>query len=135
MMLGDDFAYVKSEETYTNFEKIMNYINQNRDMYNITMKYSTPVQYFKQIREQNIESNNNYIKDIKKGDFMPYEDINYKYWTGYYSTRPNLKYVVRRAGRFLQIIRTLFGLEIWNGHKKNQQLFIRTVDGLERQVA
>ena len=63
---------------------------------------------------------------------MPYEDIDYKYWTGFYSTRPNLKHMIRKAGRFLQIIRTLFGLEIWNGDKTNAELLANSTDVLER---
>lgn len=135
MMLGDDFAYTNAEQTYQNFEKLMDYINGNISIFNISIKYSTPVQYFQKIREENKEKDSEYIKDIKKGDFLPYQNQKYKYWTGYYSTRSSLKHMIRQAGRFLQVIRTLFGLETWNGDCQDQSIFVKTIDGLEKLVA
>lgn len=72
---------------------------------------------------------------MKKGDFMPYENQEHKYWTGYYSTRPNLKHMIRKSGRFLSIIRTLFGLEMWKNGREYQEIFIDNIDKLEKQMA
>ena len=33
-----------------------------------------------------------------------------RYWTGYYTSRTNFKFMVKTFGRYLQSIRTMFGI-------------------------
>lgn len=40
---------------------------------------------------------------IKFGDFFPYASNEQSYWTGYYSTRPTLKRLIRNTNNLLQV--------------------------------
>ncbi len=56
--------------------------------------YSTPACYVKAVNEANV------TWSLKKYDFFPYHtDL---YWSGYYSSRPALKYMVRQGSSLLQ---------------------------------
>ena len=48
-------------------------------------KYSTPSEYIDAINKFNIKW------PTKYDDMFPYSDDPYSYWTGYYTTRPNMK--------------------------------------------
>ncbi|KAM6216779.1 LOW QUALITY PROTEIN: lysosomal alpha-mannosidase-like [Rhynchocyon petersi] len=44
---------------------------------------------------------------VKQDDFFPYADKPYKFWTGYYSSRPTLKCYERLSYNFLQVHRRI----------------------------
>lgn len=74
------------------------------------MFYSTPSQYLAAIKDT--ESQWPVKND---GDFFPYGSEIFSYWTGYYTSRPTLKYNERVASNFLQVI---FSLLFYNKPKK-----------------
>jgi hypothetical protein len=37
----------------------------------------------------------------KNDDLFPYADVDSGYWTGYFVSRSNLKYMVKTVGRYL----------------------------------
>lgn len=48
--LGDDFRYNVIDEwdqQYTNYVKMINYINDHKDIYKSEIKFGTPLDYFK----------------------------------------------------------------------------------------
>lgn len=63
------------------------------------IKYSTPHKYFERL--QAVNKDHNRIVDQRDQDFFPYADNKGEYWTGFYSSRPGLKYKIRQAGRYL----------------------------------
>ena len=60
-------------------------------------KYSTPSNYIDAIRQdKNIEW------PVKYDDMFPYSDAADSYWTGFYSSRPNDKFMYRRLSSSYQ---------------------------------
>lgn len=41
--------------------------------------------------------------DLNKNDFMPYASATDAYWTGFYTSRPNLKRLERMGNNLLQV--------------------------------
>lgn len=45
----------------------------------------------------------------KSDDFFPYSSVPFQYWTGYFTSRPALKFYERYANNILQVTRQLNG--------------------------
>ena len=107
---GDDFTFQKANFNYENIEMVMDYVNKNLNG-KMKMIYSTPSQYFKSVLESGaeFEKHSNY-------DFFPYGDGPHCYWTGYFSTRPNTKGLIKQLGLYLNAANRLL-FEIYVGHK------------------
>ncbi|XP_050085096.1 alpha-mannosidase 2 isoform X2 [Anopheles aquasalis] len=107
--VGDDFRYNKEkemEQQYTNYKKLIDYINEHRKKYNAEISFGTPVDYFNAIRER-------YDRfPTLKGDFFVYADIFNEgrpaYWSGYFTTRPYYKILSRELEHNLRSLEILF---------------------------
>ena len=69
------------------------------------MKYSSLAEYVRAVKRENLEtyllSNEMGLTTLQGGDFFPYID-EYSYsWTGYFTTRPNLKRYLRHLTSFV----------------------------------
>lgn len=107
--LGDDFRYeygIEFDAQYTNYMKLFNYINSRKDVFNADVRFGTPLDYFKAMRERNRN-----IPTLR-GDFFVYSDIFSEgkpaYWSGYYTTRPYLKILARQFEHQLRTSEILF---------------------------
>jgi hypothetical protein len=98
-MYGDDFTYNKADANFLNIEKLMKYVNANADKFGMRLVYSTPSKYFDSIFSQVQE-----WPQAKDVDFFPYADGEFAYWTGYFSSRPFLKGLIREAGNYLATV-------------------------------
>lgn len=91
--LGDDFRFNYPQEwdqQYQNYEYLMSYMNSRKD-WKINVRFGTLKDFFKSVRSNEMKiSNSNPEMGLRQlsGDFYPYSDKNYAYWTGYYTTRP-----------------------------------------------
>lgn len=109
--VGDDFRYNKDkemEQQYTNYKKLIDYINENRNKYKAEISFGTPKDYFNAIKER-------YDKfPTLKGDFFVYADIFNEgrpaYWSGYFTTRPYYKILSRELEHNLRSLEILFTL-------------------------
>ncbi|XP_058058037.1 alpha-mannosidase 2 [Anopheles bellator] len=107
--VGDDFRYNKEkemEQQYTNYKKLIDYINEHRKKYNAEISFGTPVDYFNAIRDR-------YERfPTLKGDFFVYADIFNEgrpaYWSGYFTTRPYYKILSRELEHNLRSLEILF---------------------------
>ena len=71
---------------------MIEYMNANyNDRY--VFKYSTPGTYIKALQAANI------TWPVRKGDGFPYADDQQSYWTGFFTSRPNLKAYVISGSR------------------------------------
>ena len=97
LLYGDDFTHKIINNNFENIEKIMEYFN-NRPKLSKQVKfvYSTPSKYFKAVKDYPVS-----FPDFKNYDFFPYGDKPFAYWTGYFTSRPYLKGLVRDTGRYL----------------------------------
>ncbi|XP_069364901.1 alpha-mannosidase 2-like [Maniola hyperantus] len=110
--LGGDRHYESQTEfdfQYNNYQKIADYVNLNHDIYKATIKFGTSKDYFK-----NILSKKNSFPSLK-GDFLNFADIRDSrpaYWTGYFTTRPLLKIILRRLHSTLRSTEILFSFAL-----------------------
>ncbi|KAH6942206.1 hypothetical protein HPB50_001775 [Hyalomma asiaticum] len=111
VMFGDDFAYTNATVWYSQMDLLIDTINSmNGSRYNAF--YSTPECYLRSVHEQWFRRKKGPSESALSygGDFMPYSDRNFEWWTGYYSNRPQLKYHIRQASNFLQVCRQVTAL-------------------------
>jgi lysosomal alpha-mannosidase len=62
----------------------------------INLVYSTPSCYLQEVNRANVSF------EEKTDDFFPYASDPHAFWTGYFTSRPSLKYYVMKASNFLQ---------------------------------
>ena len=94
---GEDFAFNEADINYENIEMIMKYVNNNMKG-KMKMVYSTPTQYFDSVLKSGVkfDKHSNY-------DFFPYADNAHCYWTGYFTSRANLKGLIKQLGLYINI--------------------------------
>ena len=116
---GGDFNFKVAGVEFTRMDAIIEYINANSSTYNMTMRYSTLSEYFNAIRTSDASY------DIRSNDFFPYvpchpcgapqcenlpcEDQaqSSAYWSGFYSSKPAQKLLVRRHEAILKSLEVL----------------------------
>jgi len=52
--MGDDFEYANAHMVYKNMDLLFNYINSNKEIYNLNIIYSTPEDYINEIYKKKI---------------------------------------------------------------------------------
>ena len=122
---GEDFAFNEADINYENIEMIMNYVNNNMKG-KMRMIYSTPTQYFESVLKSGVK-----FEKRKNFDFFPYADNAHCYWTGYFSSRANLKGLIKQLGLYINITNRLL-FEIYMGEKekikKNKKIIEKTIE-------
>jgi lysosomal alpha-mannosidase len=78
-----------------NLDKLIKHANAMEDE-KVHIMYSTPSCYLKTLQEANE------AWPIKDEDFFPFASDPHAYWTGYYSSRPTSKRMIREASGILQ---------------------------------
>ena len=63
----------------------------------VNVFYSTPSCYLKSLHDSNQEWSD------KIDDFFPYASDPHAYWTGYFTSRPALKYYARKSNNLLEV--------------------------------
>jgi len=100
LMYGCDFTHNERSNNWQNLESVMDYVNDEKNNnLGIKMVYSTPSKYFDVIFSQVDE-----WPIYRDYDFFPYADSEFSTWTGYFTSRPYLKGMVREAGNYLSAI-------------------------------
>lgn len=110
MTMGDDFQYSNAHMYFKNIDKMIKYVNerQHTNASNVNIFYSTTACYLYALNKENI------TWTVKSDDFFPYAHRGHSYWTGYYTSRPTLKYYTRQAGNVLQAARLIGALRQYN---------------------
>eukprot|EP00735_Rhodelphis_limneticus_P005083 TRINITY_DN1678_c0_g1::TRINITY_DN1678_c0_g1_i1::g.17727::m.17727 TRINITY_DN1678_c0_g1::TRINITY_DN1678_c0_g1_i1::g.17727 ORF type:complete len:991 (-),score=264.01,sp/P34098/MANA_DICDI/29.95/6e-112,Glyco_hydro_38/PF01074.17/3.4e-76,Glyco_hydro_38C/PF07748.8/1e-27,Alpha-mann_mid/PF09261.6/2.7e-16 TRINITY_DN1678_c0_g1_i1:104-2710(-) len=99
---GDDFRWIHADTQFTNWDKLIKEINSNPG-YGVHIKYATLSEYFDAVQSSEAEWS------VYEGDFFPYADGEHAYWTGFYTTHPTLKHLLRQSEWTL---RSLEGLAV-----------------------
>ncbi|KAK3090813.1 hypothetical protein FSP39_014890 [Pinctada imbricata] len=86
--LGNDFAYDTVKEwraQYNNVTALINYVNDRKSQFGVTMRFGTVKDYFNTIRH--LQETDSY--KTLSGDFFTYaeDDMGTEYWSGYFTTR------------------------------------------------
>lgn len=100
LTMGEDFNYQIARAWFVNLEKLIKYITlRNGTDFNVF--YSTPSCYLKAVNDIGI------AWPTKDDDFFPYGSDSHSYWTGYFTSRPTLKFFERLGNNFLQVVKQL----------------------------
>ncbi len=104
-LYGDDFTFKDSYNNYKLADHLIDLFKNSKSYKDkIEVKYSSPDDYFEEVRKLSPK-----FPIIKNKDFYPYNDEELDYWTGYFTSRPYFKGLVRDAGNLLvQSSRLLF---------------------------
>lgn len=123
MTFGNDFFYSgdNARRWFENTDKLIKHVNARQSKVNVF--YSTPACYLYALEQQNV------TWDLKEDDFFPYADGPNRFWTGFYTSRPALKYNIRRSGNYLQAVRQLATLA-----NLNTSSTIDSIRSLERAM-
>ena len=125
---GEDFSFNEADINYENIEMIMNYVNNNMKG-KMKMIYSTPTQYFDYVLKSGAK-----FDEYKNYDFFPYSDNDHCFWTGYFSSRANLKGLIKQLGIYINMTNRLL-FEIFCDEektKKNKPLLNLVIDSVYR---
>lgn len=124
--LGDDFRYNKErevEQQYTNYKRLIDYINQHKERYETDISFGLPRDYFEAINERQGKF------PSLKGDFFVYSDIFSEgrpaYWSGYYTTRPAYKLLSRELESNLRGLEILFTVALNRARQSNNYNALR----------
>ena len=121
---GEDFAFNEADINYENIEMIMDYVNKNMKG-KMKMIYSTPTQYFDSVLNSGarFDKHSNY-------DFFPYADNAHCYWTGYFTSRANLKGLIKQLGLYINLINKLLFQIFMDKEKmkKNKKMIEKAID-------
>ncbi|XP_078285445.1 lysosomal alpha-mannosidase [Rhinoraja longicauda] len=102
MTMGSDFQYLDANMWYKNLDKLIKYVNAAQTSgSDVNVFYSTPSCYLHELNKANLSWS------VKTDDFLPYADGPHQFWTGFYTSRPALKFYERMSNNFLQICNQL----------------------------
>ncbi|KAF4523776.1 hypothetical protein B566_EDAN009008 [Ephemera danica] len=108
ILMGEDFQYQSARMWFKNMDKLIKYVNERQvNGSDINLFYSTPACYVKAVSAENLKW------PTKYDDFFPYPNDANSYWTGYFTSRPTLKYFERKGNNLLQVTKQLMSL---HGH-------------------
>ncbi|XP_063633952.1 alpha-mannosidase 2-like [Cydia splendana] len=130
--IGGPHHFAAQEEVdyqYNNYEKIADFINVNRDIYKATIEFGTPNDYFKSILKRNLK----YPR--LKGDFLNFADVENgipAYWTGYFTSRPLLKILLRRLQATLRSSEILFSFALADSTNHSQDIDVNIIELLTK---
>ncbi|XP_011300932.1 lysosomal alpha-mannosidase isoform X1 [Fopius arisanus] len=100
LTMGGDFTYQLAEQYFKNLDRLIRYTNE---IYgdDVNVFYSTPSCYLKSVNSAQKTF------PTKSDDLFPYSSDPHAFWTGYFTSRPTLKYFERLGNNFLQIVKQL----------------------------
>ncbi|XP_049886312.1 alpha-mannosidase 2-like isoform X1 [Pectinophora gossypiella] len=110
--IGGPYNFEKQAEfdyQYNNYQKLADYINSNRDIYKASIDFGTPKDYFNTVLKKHK------AYPTLRGDFLNFADLNSgkpAYWTGYFTSRPLFKILLRRLQSTLRSTEILFAFAI-----------------------
>lgn len=97
---------------------------RERNGTDVNIMYSTPSCYLKAVHDANLSWT------TKTDDFFPYASDPHSYWTGYFSSRPAIKFFERMGNNLLQISKQLSVLTGRNNDYEEQLTHLREAMGV-----
>jgi len=100
LTMGSDFQYQNAITWYSNLDKLIKYTRGKSVLgHKLNVVYSTPSCYVDALHATGTSW------PTKKDDFFPYSSDPHAYWTGYFTSRPALKGIIRETSSFLQAVK------------------------------
>uniref|UniRef100_A0A1A9WU12 Alpha-mannosidase n=1 Tax=Glossina brevipalpis TaxID=37001 RepID=A0A1A9WU12_9MUSC len=139
--IGGDFSYKDARNNFNMMDKLINYVNADllHDS-DVHVFYSTPSCYLQALHRSQLT----WTETTQ--DFFPYADQALSYWTGYFTSRPTLKYFIRLGNHFLQVVKQLAAISklhnireaLWNLQLLKQGMGIMqhedVISGTSKQI-
>ena len=125
VLMGADFVMDNSNSWFKSIDILMKHINKvHGDRFNLF--YSTPDLYTEARAKESLEWT------VKTDDFFPYADCAHCYWSGYFTSRPTIKFAERKASSLLQVLRhsLVTNSAISSNEGKNADLQLTAAVGL-----
>ncbi|TPP59784.1 Alpha-mannosidase [Fasciola gigantica] len=99
-LMGCDFSYTNATEEFQKLDRLIRTI-QGREIDGVPVNifYSTPYCYTQAVNRALCSPKT--ILSRRSGDFMPYRMQGLAYWTGFYTSRPTIKLMVRQMSLLL----------------------------------
>mmetsp|Transcript_34522 Transcript_34522/g.25614 ORF Transcript_34522/g.25614 Transcript_34522/m.25614 type:complete len:193 (-) Transcript_34522:1008-1586(-) len=104
--MGDDFNYMNAKMFFESMDKLISFFNARFST--VSLAYSTPSAYVAALNAEGWEW------PTKYDDMFPYADNSVTFWSGYFTSRSNLKEYIRRASRHLTAAHNLYALQFLN---------------------
>ena len=102
---GCDFTYANAKMNFDQMDKIIQFVNKYNTK-NITLQYSTPSQYVDAVKKEQVKW------AVKYDDGFPYSDNLDDYWTGYFTSRPTQKKMIRDASSYLHASEKMYAKKV-----------------------
>ena len=96
--IARDFGWKDIEQLYENLDELIRRANSGGQF---ELTYATPAEHAMARAADDVQW------PVQQGDLFPYSDCKGCYWSGYFSTRPSTKRLVREASGLLAIARQL----------------------------
>ena len=106
-------------------DKLIKYVNARTHETGIEILYSTPSCYLKGLYDDLILNYPDFKWTEKTDDFFPYASGLNSYWTGYFTSRPTLKYMERVHNNLLQAAKQIQALYVNNQSKLKASYFMK----------
>ena len=103
LTMGMDFNYQAAHAWFMNLDKLIKSVTETDPAVNIF--YSTPACYLKSLHDSEV------FWPTKQDDFLPYASDPHAYWSGYFSSRPTSKFMIRQTERLHKIFSQLSLME------------------------
>ncbi|XP_076239948.1 lysosomal alpha-mannosidase II [Calliopsis andreniformis] len=123
LTMGGDFTYQYAEMYFDNMDKLIRYVRELKGT-EVNIFYSTPSCYLKAVNDANLSWS------TKTDDFFPYASDPHAYWTGYFSSRPTVKFFERMGNNLLQISKQLAVLTGLSENYEEQLTHLREAMGV-----
>jgi lysosomal alpha-mannosidase len=98
---GSDFWYSNANIPFTSMDRLINAMNKKTNKTGFNVFYSTPACYASSLTQ------NPPKLPVRDGDHFPYASGDHSYWTGYFTSKPAMKRMVRQASGLLHMARTM----------------------------
>lgn len=117
--MGMDFYYRDASKWFDNLDLLISKVNELGALDRVHLLYSTPECYLKALRDEygaqvGVSSSLDRLQmtpvtrwPVKIDDFFPYADVMNAYWTGYFTSRPSLKFHIKQASNELTAAKQL----------------------------
>eukprot|EP01122_Echinamoeba_exundans_P006391 TRINITY_DN1785_c0_g1_i2.p1 TRINITY_DN1785_c0_g1~~TRINITY_DN1785_c0_g1_i2.p1 ORF type:complete len:816 (+),score=182.94 TRINITY_DN1785_c0_g1_i2:502-2949(+) len=95
--MGCDFRYVDAHAQFDNLDLLISYMQKNPSKFNMNVKYSLLSDYF-----DAVSAVPNVQWPVYSGDFFSYDDNDNSWWSGYFTSRTELKGFVRKGEAYMR---------------------------------
>ena len=98
ILMGGDNQYTQADQWYSNIDRLIEVVKRGQHSNEVELIYSTPTCYVQAVKEA--IKRRSLKLDVRSQDYHPF-------WTGFYTSRPIVKYLDRFSNNLLQAAKQL----------------------------